>query len=316
MRRLGLIGVGAWGRRYIDTIRGRTDCCIAAFTRASARTEEGIEGATPIESWQMLVAAAAAGDLDGVIAATTPQHQAEVGLTCASLGVALLVEKPLGLSRADVERVRARHDQSEPKAPLLVDYIHLSAPAYAGLKQRVADVGGAGSIVGVSTEGYNSGPLRSWSSLYDYGPHDLSMTLGLLGTDASFSLRDARRMPASRAGCELFDVRFEMAGVPVHMRVGNDGATKARRFAVSMSGERDVVYDDTQPHPLKLVDGGEPVQVDEGSPLDAVVARFLEMIELWRAGQLSSEAAGASLALSARVNGILDEIAASFLAGR
>jgi predicted dehydrogenase len=310
MKRLGLIGVGAWGRRYIDRIRGRADCCVAAVARASARTDAVIDGAT-CESWQSLVRRAASGELDGVIAATTPQHQAEIGAACATAGVPLLVEKPLGLSLADVERVRVRFDESKSKAPLIVDYIHLWAAAYAGLKLRVADAGGTSGLEGISSLGFNRGPLRSWSSLYDYGPHDLAMSLDLLGPDTAFRLLDARRIPSDTAGAELFDARFELGGVPVHMCVGNGGATKARRFAASMAGGRELIYDDTRPHPFKLVDGSTPVPVAEGGPLDAVLSSFLQMIDSWIAGELAPGQAGASLVLSARINGILDEISSA-----
>jgi predicted dehydrogenase len=309
MKRLGLIGVGAWGRRYIDTINRRTDCCITAVARASARTEGVPAGAMLCESWQSLVRRASLGELDGVIAATTPEHQAEVGLACASASVPLLVEKPLGLSLADVERVRKRFDESERPPPLLVDYVHLWAAAYRGLKQRVTEARGVSGIVGITTEGFNWGPLRSWSSLYDYGPHDLAMSLDLLGMNAAFSLCEARCNPSPTAGFELYDVRFELGGVPVHMRVGNGGVTKARRFAVTVPGSREVIYDDTRPHPLKLVDGDASVPVAEGGPLDVVLATFLQMIGLWTSGQLPRGAAGAGLALSARVNEILDAIA-------
>src|SRR5262249_53697671 len=147
-------------------------------------------------SWQALVAQAAAGELDGVVAATSPLHQAEVAAACAAQRVPLLVEKPLGLSRADVERVRSAFENAPRKAPLIVDYIHLWSPAFGKLQQLVYDAGGPSDVVAIETAGFKRGPLRDFSSLYDYGSHDVAMALRLLGVDAEFRLRDAGCKPA------------------------------------------------------------------------------------------------------------------------
>jgi len=308
MKRLGLVGVGAWGRRLIDTIGARSDCRVAAFARSSTRADVVIAGARACADWRVLLRHAAQGELDAIVAATTPLHQAELAAECAAAGVPLLVEKPLGFTAADVARVRERFEQSSRKAPLVVDYIHLWAPAYLALKERVAAAGGQRSVAEINAAGFKFGPMRGWSSLYDYAPHDLAMSLDLLGTDAPFHLTDARCTPSDAVGHELYDVRFELAGIPVHFRVGNGATTRARRFAVTFHGGRELVYDDTVPHPSKLVDGGAAVPIDEGLPLDAVLAAFMAMLEQWAAGRLRADDLAASLALSARVNAALDEI--------
>jgi len=309
MKRLGLVGVGAWGRKYIDTIGRRTDCSIAAYARAARTALDGVPGASACDDWRSLVELAARAQLDGVIAATTPAHQLEVTSACIAAGVPLLVEKPLGLSRPAVEDLRARFATNQQKAPVVVDYVHLWAPAFVELKRRVGDR--TSEIKEIRAEGSNWGPLRSWSSLYDYGPHDVSMCLDVVGEGAAFVLHRAERIGSSTPGFELFDARFELGGVPVHLRVGNGGAGKARRFAVVMGRDREIIYDDTRPPAGKLMDGGRPVPIDEGRALDEVLTSFLTSVTLWREGRLSEQVAGASLGFSANVNGILDAIAAA-----
>ncbi len=309
MKRLGLIGVGPWGRRYVDRIGEREDCRISMVARASMVQAHTVPGATPCESWQTLLRRAAAGELDGVIAATAPLHQAEVAAACAALGVPLLVEKPLGLSLADVASVRERFDASERKAPLVVDYIHLWSAAFVRLKARVGEAGGAGSVLRITTQGFNRGPIRVYSSLHDYAPHDLTMALDLLGTDAEFRLHDVGRTTTG-PGYELYDARFDLGGVPVHMRVGNGADHKARGFTVTLRDGRTLAYDDTRPHPYKLVENDTPLAVDAGGPLDGVLTDFLKQIGEWqRTGSDGGRARGA-LGLSARVNAIVDKLAA------
>jgi len=188
-----------------------------------------------------------------------------------------------------------------------VDYVHLWAPAFVELKRRLG--GRTREITDIHAEGFNWGPLRSWSSLYDYGPHDASMCLDVLGEGAAFLLDRAERISSSTPGFELFDAIFELGGVSVHLRVGNGGAVKARKFAVVMEGGREIIYDDTQPTAGKLREGGIPVPINEGRALDEVLTSFLTSVTLWREGRLPEPVAGASLRFSARVNGILDAIA-------
>ena len=308
MKRLGLIGVGAWGRRYIDRIGARSDCRIAAVARASAAQPDTVAGAAACESWQALVAKAATGELDGVIAATMPLHQAEVAAACATQGVPLLVEKPLGLSLADVERVRACFESAARKAPLVVDYIHLWSAPFVALKARVAVAGGGQSVIAITTEGFNRGPMRAFPSLYDYGPHDLAMALSLLGTDVAFHLHDVER--TSAGGGDLYEARFDLGHVPVRMCVGNGADHKARRFAVALRGGRTLLYDDLKPHPQKLCEDEVPVAVDADGPLDAVLSDFLGQIAAWQGGQSTVDRSRSALALSARIHAILDELAA------
>lgn len=307
--KLGLIGVGAWGRRYADRIAARSDCRIAAVARASSAHSDAVPGAAQCESWQALVAQAAAGELDGVIAATSPVHQAEVAAACAGQGVPLLVEKPLGLSRADVQRVQSAFEAAPRKAPLIVDYIHLWSAAFRRLQQLVSEAGGPGSVVAIETAGFKHGPVRDYSSLYDYGPHDVAMALMLLGVDAEFRLDEVDRRRAAD-GCELYVARFDLGGVPARMTVGNGGDHKSRRFDVELRGGRTIAYDDTREHPLKLVEGGAPIEIKAGGPLDAVIGDFVGQLAHWDAAHWVEDRARKILHLSARVNAILDEIAA------
>jgi predicted dehydrogenase len=310
MKRLGLIGVGAWGRRYIDTIRRRGDCRIDAVARNEKTSDVPVPSAEVCADWRDLVDRAAKGSIDGVITATTPEHQLEVAIECIERGVPLLVEKPLGLSADAADRARRNHERSARHPPILVDYIHLWAPAYLELSRRVASDLQAGNIAQIVTEGFNWGPRRTWSSLYDYGPHDIAMVLALWQRPVDFELSSAHRIPSQTDGFELFDAHFRLDGVPIHISVGNGGAAKVRKLSVVVSTGKTIVYDDTRPPPFKLVDGDTPVPVGETSPLDEMLSAFLRSVDAFQAGRMTKDEAGASLALSARVNTILDAILA------
>ena len=189
MKRLGLIGLGAWGQRYLETVRRREDCSITTLARAS-------EGTT----WREVLELARSGRLDGVIVATTPDSQVQIAKATLSAGIPALVEKPLGLSRAVAESVL--RGMPDPSPPLIVDYIHLYAPAYRRLKALVD----GSAVVGITSEGENRGPFRGWSPLYDYGSHDAALCLDLLGVDSPFHLRHVRRLPSEAKNLSLIHI--------------------------------------------------------------------------------------------------------------
>jgi predicted dehydrogenase len=220
--------------------------------------------------------------------------------------VPALVEKPLGLNAEQGEAVlgSARALQSTP--PLMVDFIHLWAPAFRELKARVASAA-PDAISHIESRGENWGPFRSWSAVHDYGAHDVAMCLDLIGRCAAFRIDETRwkkRVPAT--GWGLLETDLALDRVAVSLRLGNQAEAKARRFAVSMRSGRTLVYDDLLPVGRKLTDGGEPVAVDPVSPLDLVLTHFCRQIETWRRRELSTDAALEWLELSAAVSRILD----------
>jgi predicted dehydrogenase len=305
MTRLGLIGLGAWGRRYERTIARRSDCRIDAFvTRTGAAS---VPGASRCATWHDVLDRVTRGDLDAVIAATTPSNQAEIAAAAVAQGVPVLVEKPLGACRAAADKVRQCFDTSAHKAPIVVDYVHLFAPAYRALKGLVDLAGGSTSVAAIVSNGSNRGPFRSWPPLLDYGPHDVALCLDLLGYNAEFRLAGVTPIRAGAEG-ELIEARFQLGAASILMTVGNGAETKVRRFAVTLATRRTLVYDDCQPHPTKLVDEGAAVRVDETAPLDATLTYFLLQQRLWaHEGPTGGEGAR-WLELSVRIAEILDAI--------
>lgn len=305
MKRLGLVGVGAWGRRLSQTIDRRTDCEIVSYARASGGPSELLPRAKHVASWRALLERA----VDGIVVATTPDNQAEVTLAAATAGIPVLVEKPLGATHASAARVLAAMRAAERPAPVLVDFVHLYAPAWLRLTEIAS--ASASKIAAIDAAGHNAGPYRDSSALHDYASHDAAMCLALVGRDATLDVRDVRRVSASGSPGLLYEIRFDLGRIPVRLRSGNGAETKARRFAVRLEDGRELVYDDVLPHPGKLTDGGVAVPVDRTPPLDVVLDRFIARCEAWRAGSVSTESAVASVELAVRVAEVLDAFAAA-----
>ena len=310
MKNLGLIGVGAWGQRYIQTIARRPDCRIGVLARASqsGSRSPAVPDAVWCQDVQEVLVRARRGEIDGMIVATTPDSQAEIAQAAIYESVPVLAEKPLGSSRFAAKRVCDAFRDAASKPPVLVNYVHLWAPAYRTLESVVRERCAAGQqIVSVSSAGWNRGPFRRWPTLDDYGSHDVALCLDLLGSSLSWQVQEVRRLPVSEKG-ELYQVRLKVGDTSAELGFGNGASTKQRRFAVSLSSGRTLVYDDTRGAPFKLTDGDTPMAIPDTQPLDAVLTDFLEQISLWQDGRFPEQRGTAVLEFCVHVSGVLDEI--------
>lgn len=269
--RLGLIGAGPWGRRYIETLR---DFPGAVLTHVASRNPETAAFAGPAckvtPDWRRLIGAS---DLDGLIVASPPAFHAEhAGFAIAS-GMPVLIEKPLTLdlhsSLCLLEAAQVRG------AVVVVDHLYLFHPAYEELRRRVLPLGGRMSIRSI---GGNRGPVRpSVPPLWDYGPHDLAMCLDLAGRMPS-SINGTRRRSGEG---EIIDLHLAFpGGTEAHLTFGNGFVAKARNLTILRAGVK-LRFDDLGENKLvESASGGRavPVAVEPGRPLDRALRAFIRAI--------------------------------------
>lgn len=172
--RLGLIGLGRWGRVYVRTLESLRNRCELTHVATSrpAHTLELPQGVKVTPRWQELVQ----GECDAVLIATPPHTHAEMLEACLENHKPCLVEKPLCLDVPTAERLH-RQIQSSGH-PVLVNHILLFHPAYQALKKALSQSGE--TIRLILSEGEALGPFRSdTNALWDWCPHDLSACLDL-----------------------------------------------------------------------------------------------------------------------------------------
>ncbi len=280
--RLGLVGAGRWGRNYIRTIAAIEGVTLARVASRSPETRALVGAGCEIaEDWR---AVAEAADLDGVIIATPPALHAEMTRTAVAAGRAVMVEKPLTL---DLDEARAlRRFVAQRSGFVMVDHIHLFHPAYRMLKETGRGLGPIREIAAVAGD---RGPYREdMPVLWDWGPHDVAMSLDLVGAlpeTMSAERLETQRTPAGFAENVAIGLRFP-GPVNAVVRVGTL-MDKTRRFAVRF--ERAVlVFDDLAPAKLTRhgadapidapPDQGEPLQVPDALPLSVAVGEFADGI--------------------------------------
>ena len=110
-------------------------------------------------------------ELDGVIIATPPAGREQIIDYFLELGVPVFSEKPLTLHFHETQRLLEKSRRCG--VPLVQDFLHLYSWAYVYIYKQLSSA----SHIEIESIGGNTGPYRNYSPLYDYGPHDLSMTL-------------------------------------------------------------------------------------------------------------------------------------------
>ena len=131
--RLGLIGVGRWGKVYLRTLASLSDRCrLSGLCTSNPENADGLgPSVTVTPDWRALVQS----DCDAVIIATPPATHAQIVEACLEAGKPCLVEKPLCLDVATAERLHRRVQASG--VPVLVDHTQLFSPAYQALREAV-----------------------------------------------------------------------------------------------------------------------------------------------------------------------------------
>ncbi len=268
--RLGLVGAGRWGRRIIEAVGSVADAEFAAICTRGRPSLEG--GDVPwFARWQDLVAA---GGCDGVIIASPPETHVPIALEALDAGLAVMIEKPLALGLADAKRL-ADFAASRPSCPaILVDHTHLFAPAYQTLKSRLRS-----PILEIRTRGCSFEPWRPYSSLYDFGPHDLSMVLDLIATSPDVvACRLLSEVTRDAHAHQLFDIDLAFGRAGASCVVGNAAPEKERRFEVVCENGDRFVYDDMQPPSDKLRMGDRPLTLPPDRPLTLAIDAFAHSI--------------------------------------
>ena len=269
--RIGLIGAGRWGQVYLRTLASLQERC--RLTHVATSRPEAVsrypQPVTVTPDWRALIRA----ECDAVIIATPPAVHAEMVEACLEARKPCIVEKPFCLDSDTAERLSRRVEAAG--VPVLVDHTHLFHPAYAALKRALER--SREPIRLIMTEGMGFGPFRSGvPALWDWGPHDVSLCLDLLGTRPEHV--EALGGPEGSDGQpEMVSARLDFhpqgngeadpAGVSAWVHVGRLSPQKRRTLTVATE-TRLYRLDEFSPEPLKAArrPAGRAGSAEPGAP--------------------------------------------------
>jgi len=210
MIQLLLIGNGKFGKNYVSTLSNFSNVSLTIANR---------------QNWQSLIDKKP----DGVMICTPPQSHIEIAEYSLNQNIPTMIEKPLSLSYQEAIKLQ------QYKAPILVNHIYLFSQAYQQLKKIIDPY----KIDKITSLGFNKGPIRDYSSLWDYGCHDLSMILDLAQDfPNNINCQEAKTQFGS-----LFKIKLDFQSFIAESLVGNGASKKNRKLKVECDGIK-YVYDD------------------------------------------------------------------------
>ncbi len=250
--RLGLVGLGPWGRNLGRVLGSLQETELVAVCDRDPETLAAFSGTAPVHRdprtfgadsghRHALFATRSCGELlalpglDGVLIATPPVTHAELALAALDRGLHVFVEKPMALRLSDAIDLCAARDRV--RRLLMVGHILLYHPAVTELRRRLA-LAEIGQLECIQTERLGS-VTRHGNAWWTLAPHDLSLALAL-----------ARCWPetislARAGGGDRMQARLRFpGGMVAELVVGSFGAPKTRRLAVVGTGGR-AIFDDT-----------------------------------------------------------------------
>ena len=134
MLNLGIVGLGAWGKRLVNSVQGSSDS--VRFTAAATRTPSKVAEFCRDNDISVTADAAEIYDsVDGIVVAGHAAYHASDALAAVEAGKPALVIKPLATTRAEAEKLYAAAEKQN--VLVAMGYDRCFAPAMDALRQRV-----------------------------------------------------------------------------------------------------------------------------------------------------------------------------------
>src|SRR4051812_6104657 len=137
MLNVGIIGLGGWGRRLVESVQGKSDRVrFAAAVTGTPAKAEAFAGKHGFKVSSDLRSMLADASIDAVVSSGPAGLHAAHSLAALEAGKPVLAVKPMALKRADAEALRAA--ASKHGVLLALGYNRCFFPAIAELRRRIA----------------------------------------------------------------------------------------------------------------------------------------------------------------------------------
>jgi predicted dehydrogenase len=225
MLNVGIIGLGGWARRLVESVQGKSErlrfAAAVTGTPAKAQTFASKHGFTVSNDLKSLLADAS---IDAVVSAGPAGLHAAHSLAALEAGKPVLAVKPMALKRADAEALRAAAQKH--RVLLALGYNRCFFPAVAELRRRVA-AGDLGTLLHM--EGnfcvdryFNLKPGADWKTdadqvlagaLADHPLYAMIELLGPISEVVSHGSTRATQLPISDATATLLRFKSGASGL-------------------------------------------------------------------------------------------------------
>ena len=273
--RVGLVGVGRFGRRYLQTLAGLPELSLVAVTSGNPATAALLPPGCALHSdWRAMLQTP---DLDGVLVVTPPDSHAEIVATAIRQGLAVLVEKPLTLDLAEAEALLAL----PRRVPVMVEHTQLFTAGYRMLRAGVAAAGV--SVIEVDAGG--NGPWRqSVPVMWDWGAHWVAVCLDLCGrlpARCEMVTTERRTVDGGIGETLVASLMFDN-GTEAHLRLSNLLDAPRRVLSVLAGDGQTWRHEELAENALTVCVDDQPPRVVPVSGPPPLTAALLEFHDVWR----------------------------------
>lgn len=274
MLRLALIGSGRWGSNYIQATQesGLGEICAIRSRKLVARGRHFYlreEDNNP--SLEEVLDGLDKDKIDAAFVATHPPDTGKITLELLRRGVSVMAEKPFTFKTATLREIEKVLDGfNEQKRPIfLINHQHLFSNSVKILRGFLSDE----VVTELTAKAGNEGPYRSYSSLWDYGPHPLSM-LFYLGPKQLKIINYSKQISNIGEAHEI--VVTNDNGFKGTITVANN-LTEKVHFVILRTSKNEISYDDTKPK-MRLALNGKSLDHEYCKPLTCSVTTFLNSV--------------------------------------
>ena len=278
---IGLIGFGRWGQtiaRSLDNNKNyRISALVSHYPVASDQLPKDCTiYSTSVEMYRRQ-------SLSAVIIANSPEDHYKEALIALKKNLPTWIEKPLTANPRESLDLLAVATQLNSR--VFVDHIFVHSFGWSIFKQASNEMG---RLIRVQSKGGAPLPIRdSISPLWDWGPHDISLILDLVGLKP-LSISAGLQANTASAKNSMFNTKLDIefpGGIITSSIFGNNFSEKTREVKAHFEfGQLEISNFDNGPI-LKihnhLRQKQEVVEISIPQvprPLDAAITKFLELV--------------------------------------
>ncbi|MEM3091827.1 MAG: Gfo/Idh/MocA family oxidoreductase [Candidatus Pacearchaeota archaeon] len=273
--KVGLIGLGPWGRNYINTIEKINGIELNWICSPNRNLEEFSKKYRVTKNYNDILKDK---QTDSVIISTPPTTHYSLIKKALLAEKDVLVEKPITLSSK--EALELHHLSMEKLKVLMVGHQFLYHPAVKELKRIILN-GDLGELRYFYSNRSNPEPSRSdISVLWDFAPHDISLINYLTGNLPIRVMAEGKKILKSRIE-NLVDISLTYPGnISSFIHLSWAASKKIRKILV-VGSKKIIIFDDLFEEKLKIYELEQKEEryytpvLDKRTPLELQCLDFL-----------------------------------------
>ncbi|HEV2992297.1 MAG TPA: Gfo/Idh/MocA family oxidoreductase [Candidatus Angelobacter sp.] len=243
MKRIGMVGLGAWGWNVARNFAEMKDCklvtCCDMDERRRTAAARAWPGVNPVATFDEMLRQ----DIDAVVIASPAVTHYELSKKALLTGRDVFVEKPFTLNLEHAEELVELAEKQD--SVLMVGHLLEYHPVVRRLKAMIQS-GELGPLYYIYTQRVNLGRIRGdENALWSFAPHDISQILYMLGMEPTdVSVRGQSYIQNGIEDVAFVSLYFENR-IMAHIHLSWLDPHKVRKTTI-VGADKMAVFDDAE----------------------------------------------------------------------